>query len=350
MAIASAAPHHLAFSCDANSTYSDNIYSAASIGRAAGTAASCAVCPGPADALSCFTSPAEVWALLKPLPPGRRAISLEGEWSPYYCADADGSKFWQDTLADGGTIGPWGDQWSAEVKRRFDAWFGEYLKIGGQIDHVLSDFEMGGKAYWYAFATQPQHGGRPPQEALVSDRRWPALRDRLNALGAGWNVSFDNLSDMQSWTVHDPRASVWDLAVVDGMVAEYLNASVFAPIVAHFPDVRLSNFAHAHHSDPTGVAGAPPANGWWPHEVTSARTPLGTGSHVGTAQSASVCKRRSLPAHTTRGPALAPPTQRSLTCRCALRLGLRGRRRHQRHARAHDDHDGPRAHARRHAV
>ena len=79
MATAAAAPHHLAFSCDSptNATYSDNVYSAASIGHAAGTNASCAACPGPADVLSCFTSPAEVWALLQPLPPGRRAISLE---------------------------------------------------------------------------------------------------------------------------------------------------------------------------------------------------------------------------------------------------------------------------------
>ena len=244
--------------------------------------------PRPADVLSCFTSPADVWALLQPLPSGRRAISLEGLWSPYYCADAQGKKYWQDTLGDGSTLGPWGDQWAAEVAKRFDAWFGEYLKIGGSVDHILSDFEMGGHAYWYAFAMQPQHSGRPPQEALVSDKRWPALRHRLNALGIGWNVSFNNLSDMQSWTVHDPRASVWDLAVVDGMLGEYLNASVFRPIAAHFPGVRFSNFAHAHHTDPTGVAGAPPANGWWPHKVTSARTPLGTGSHVGTAQSTSI--------------------------------------------------------------
>ena len=288
IATVAATQHHFAFSCDSNSTYSNNLYSAASIGRATGAAASCAACPGPADVLSCFTSPADVWSLLQPLPSGRRAISLEGLWSPYYCADAQGKKYWQDTLGDGSTLGPWGDQWAAEVAKRFDAWFGEYLKIGGSVDHILSDFEMGGHAYWYAFAMQPQHSGRPPQEALVSDKRWPALRHRLNALGVGWNVSFNNLSDMQSWTVHDPRASVWDLAVVDGMLGEYLNASVFRPIAAHFPGVRFSNFAHAHHTDPTGVAGAPPANGWWPHKVTSARTPLGTGSHVGTAQSTSI--------------------------------------------------------------
>ena len=37
-----------------------------------------------------------------------------------------------------------------------------------------------------------------------------------------------------------------------------------------------------------GVDGPPPANGWWPYGTTSARTPLGTGSHVGTAQSTSI--------------------------------------------------------------
>eukprot|EP00665_Eupelagonemidae_sp_cell47_P000020 gene20-7124_t len=124
-----------------------------------------------------------------------------------------------------------------EVLRRFDAWFAAFKALGGEVDVILSDFEMGGKQ---------------PQDALVKDARWPALLTRLNGAGKPWNASFDDLSDMQEWTSADPRALVWDMVVVDGMVPEYLNASVYAPIAARFPDVQFSNFAHSHHTDPTG--------------------------------------------------------------------------------------------------
>lgn len=278
---------HTVFSCDShNVSFADNVFSAATIGHAPGASVGCGLCPGPADVAACFTSPADIWALLQPLPPGRRAISLEGMSSPYYCEDAHSVRYWQDTLDDG-SAAPWGDVWAAEVKRRFDTWFGEFARIGGTVDYILSDFELGGHAYWYAFAKQAGSKGRP-QEALQRDPRWPTLRARLDAMGARWNVSFDNLSDMQAWTVHDSRAQVWDAVVIDSQVAEYLNTSVYSPIASRFPRVRLSNFAHAYHTDPTGVAGPLPANGWWPHVATSARTPLGTGSHVGTDQSASV--------------------------------------------------------------
>ena len=62
---------------------------------------------------------------------------------------------------------------------------------------------MGAKAYWYDFAHQRSSGqttgqatGRP-QDVLVKDARWPALRARLNAAGAPWNATFDDLDDMQ---------------------------------------------------------------------------------------------------------------------------------------------------------
>ena len=275
---------HVAFSCDTQEERAgNNVFSAASIGRAG--QAGCAVCPN-ANISSCFTSPSAVWDQLSKLPAGRRAISLEG-FSPYYCENPSGAGktwWWQDKLSDG-SASPWGDVWAAEVHRRFSQWFQAYAKLGGQVDFILSDFEMGGKAYWYAFAMQ----GDRPQDALVKDSRWPALRHRLNLAGAPWNATFDDLGDMQEWSVHDPRANVWDLVVVDTMVAENLNASVYQPIARYFPRVAFSNFAHSHHSDPTGVSGPPPMGDFgWPYSTTGARTPMGTGSHVGTHQSTSI--------------------------------------------------------------
>jgi hypothetical protein len=281
---ATTATPHVAFSCDTQQELAgNNVFSAASIGRAGPPG--CAVCPN-ANVSSCWTSPESVWSQLKALPAGRRAISLEG-FSPYYCEMPGPGKtwWWQDKLADG-SASPWGDVWAAEVKRRFNEWFAKYASIGGQVDQILSDFEMGGHAYWYDFAHQ---GGRP-QDALQEDSRWPPLRHRLNLAGAAWNASFDDLSDMQQWTVHDARAGVWDHVIVDGLVAEYLNASVYQPIATRFPSVSFSNFAHGHHTDPTGVSGPPPPAGdfGWPFASTGARTPLGTGAHVGTHQTASI--------------------------------------------------------------
>ena len=297
---------HVTYSCDGGNA-SSNVLNAASLGRAG--KAGCAVCPN-ADVSTCWISPAEIWAQIEPLPAGRRAISLEG-FSPYYCEDANTTKWWwQDKLSDG-SRGPWGDVWAKEVLRRFDAWFAAFKALGGEVDVILSDFEMGGKAYWYTEITvdlMPRRGllltagtfpnryglafqptSKQPQDALVKDARWPALLTRLNGAGKPWNASFDDLSDMQEWTSADPRALVWDMVVVDGMVPEYLNASVYAPIAARFPDVQFSNFAHSHHTDPTGVAGPLPAgHGGWPFTETSSKTPIGTGSHVGTHQSKSI--------------------------------------------------------------
>ena len=95
---------------------------------------------------------------------------------------------------------------------------------------------------------------------------------------------------MQDWTSSDARAGVWGAVCVDHMRGEALNASVYAPIAAHFPAVKLSNFGApgAHHSDPTGIGGPPPAGGEWPYVATSSITPAGVGAHVGTAQSHSI--------------------------------------------------------------
>ena len=137
---------HVAYSCDStNASSGDNVFSAVSLRRIG--PAGCASCPG-ANISECWVSPASVWAQLEPLPPGRRAISLEGSAdAPYYCERANGTRWWMDPLDDG-SAGPWGDVWAAEVKRRFTAWFDAFAQLGGTVDVVLSDYEIGGHAYW----------------------------------------------------------------------------------------------------------------------------------------------------------------------------------------------------------
>jgi len=84
----------------------------------------------------------------------------------------------------------------------------------------------------------------------------------------------------------DWRGYIWNRVLVDTLIPEALNASMFEPIRAAFPRIRLSNFAHSHRSDPAGRGYENALGGWWSHSfATSSTTPVGTGAHVGTAQS-----------------------------------------------------------------
>lgn len=294
---AAAAWSYRALSCDTpanTSSKAGNFFSAAQLGIR-----NSAACPfaGP-DAKapgSCYSTPEDVWAQLKVLPAGSRSISLEG-LGMYYLQRDDSAHTWyyRDKLEYQGVPttydGPWADTWQQAISARFDGWFAAYAVLGATVDFILSDFEMGGTSYWYAMSHQPADpslpAGTTAQEVMMSDHRWPALQERLDARGKPFNVSFANVSDMASWSSTDMRAQVYDAVVVTDMVAEFLNSSVYQPIAKHFPSAKLSNFAHFHHSDPVTPPGAA-AGAWWPWTLTSAASPVGRGSHVGTHQSTS---------------------------------------------------------------
>ena len=62
-----------------------------------------------------------------------------------------------------------------------------------------------------------------------------------------------------------------------------LNESVYGPIATHFPTVRFSNFAHGHHTDPSGrtTPSSSDSVNLWPYPEGA----VGNGAHVGTHQS-----------------------------------------------------------------
>jgi hypothetical protein len=171
-------------------------------------------CPfaGPnADPLGpCFKSPTEVKAQLDLMPEGKRGISLEGT-SMYYLQknDSTRTRYFQDDLGCG-FIGPFMDTWANALNHRFTKWFANFSSIGGKVDIVLSDFEMGGHAYWYSFAQQQGNcSGQTAQDILQKDSRWPPLLKRLNEEGLKYNASFDDLHDMKSWTAFAIPFSDW---------------------------------------------------------------------------------------------------------------------------------------------
>ena len=196
---------------------------------------------------------------------------------------------YMDTLAGSGRVqGPWADVYRTAMKKRVTAWFAELKRIGGEVDLVLSDFEMGYHSSSYNWAHQPTADGSDPVDALLADPRWPALQAQLNHAGAPYGVNFSTASmrTMAEWHQRDWRMTVWGRVVPTLYVAALLNASVFAPIAASFPAVRFSNFAHSHHTDPSGVVSPSSLGTIW----AQAEVVIGLGAHVGTHQSTAFCK------------------------------------------------------------
>eukprot|EP00039_Didymoeca_costata_P002997 m.64396 g.64396 ORF g.64396 m.64396 type:complete len:504 (+) comp11647_c0_seq1:194-1705(+) len=274
------------YSCDTqNITIENYVFSATSLQIE--NSPECPQANATVDPLGpCFTSPSQIKAILDNYPPGGRAISLEG-LGMYYLQGIDpvtkqlDRMYFMDRLANG-VSGPWFDEWAAALKKRFTVWFAKFKEIGGDVDIILSDFEMGGKASFYSFSHQSPNA----TAFLIKDSRWPALQAQLNKVGEAKNVTFsdDEVLGMALWNQSDWHRYVWDKLLVDTMIPQALNSSVFEPIKASFPNISFSNFAHGHRSDPEFLPQC--LHGWWPHSFsTSSQTPIGTGSHVGTHQS-----------------------------------------------------------------
>eukprot|EP00038_Savillea_parva_P025692 m.48971 g.48971 ORF g.48971 m.48971 type:complete len:577 (+) comp7061_c0_seq1:143-1873(+) len=258
---------------------------------------SCPEGAGPtADPLGpCFTPPATVKSALDQLPAGVRALTLEAGPGMYYLFTPNASDapwggmhdmYYMDTLPGPAKVkGPWADVYTQATRSRFDAWFGKLKSLGGQVDLVLCDFEMGGHSSSYDWSHQPTADGSDPVDALLADPRWPKLQAQLNAAGAPYGVDFDEASvrDMKLWTSQDWRMHVWGQVVTTSGVAAMLNESVYGPIATHFPNVRFSNFAHGHHTDPSGrtTPSSSDSVNLWPYPEGA----VGNGAHVGTHQS-----------------------------------------------------------------
>ena len=177
----------------------------------------------------CYTTPAEAKAQLNAFPKGARALTLESGLGMYYLVDPNSSatrwpdhspRYYMDTLpGPAGVQGPWADSYVPEMVARFSAWFRELKRLGGEVDLVMSDFEMGYHTSSYNWAHQPTADGSNPTEALVVDPRWPALRARLNTAGAPYGVDFNesSVAAMADWTsqgtVWGYRMLVWNMVV-----------------------------------------------------------------------------------------------------------------------------------------
>ena len=232
----------------------------------------------------CFTSPRVVKQCLSSVPIGRRAVHLQGAiflegpitytqpWHDWRLPTSCGG--WGDintSYTRGCSL--WADEWQHIVSKRFEDWFAQLKALGGSVDVIMLDFES--TPYW-----EYQHFANDTAQ-ITSDPRWPDLMDELNAKGAEYSASFDNISDMHSWGADpmDWRQYVWPDVMLSRR-GSYLNASFFEPARKSFPNVKASDYDHSHRPKPGGQHWAYSFGG-----VT--KSPVCCGSHVGTHQSRS---------------------------------------------------------------
>ena len=130
---------------------------------------------------------------LDTLPEGSRALTLEWGTGMYYLVDCNATSctdkyggmrfmYYMDTLPGPGQVqGPWADVYNTAITKRMSAWFGELARLGGKVDYILSDFEMGDHSTVYSWVRQPTADGSDPRTALLADPRWsvaPPKRQR----------------------------------------------------------------------------------------------------------------------------------------------------------------------------
>ena len=178
------------------------------------------------------------------MPEGRRTLFL---WEftrdihvhpEDYCRDADGN------LTD--VRGIWWDHGVERIADRLDAWFGAFKELGGHVDVVVLDNEVG-LSNWAV--------GREPGrwDAIAADPRFDDVAEQLG---------FRDLSLVRNWR-RSGHYHHWN-DLMERRQAAAFNRAVYDPIRRHFPDVEFSNYSY-NASDPKYVC--PDVNGHWSDEV-----------------------------------------------------------------------------------
>lgn len=143
------------------------------------------------------------------------------------------------------------------VGDRFDKWFAEYKRIGGEVDFFVLDFESGMSNWHYR--------NKPEIFKKISDN--PESAKIAKDLG------FEDLSKVYKYMSGDSYLR-WN-AAMKPRVCDYVNKATFNPIKKHFPDVQMSNYSDFYYNSKYNV---PDTNG---HKIYK----YGHGGHVGTHQS-----------------------------------------------------------------
>jgi hypothetical protein len=149
----------------------------------------------------------------------------------------------------------WMDQWVRVVRQRYQQFFQQFRNAGGQVDLIMIDFEFKSLAHFEMGADRRVNPNSQPAktywEALTSDPRWGAVRDRL--IRAGFTAEQLLPANIGNWSSRDIRESIWN-AVMEERYHEYFDRAMISPVKALFPNVAIANYAEGYrsHSFPYG--------------------------------------------------------------------------------------------------
>ena len=158
--------------------------------------------------------------------------------------------------------GIWWDHGVEEIAARFDDFFARYKAIGGRVDAVVLDAEVG-LSNWALGRYEERY------RAIMADPRFEPIARQLG---------FRDLLTVMNWQQQRGPAQehfrIWN-GLMHRRVAQYVNRAVYEPIRKHYPHVKLSNWG-GYYNAPEFAC--PDLNG---HEQSR----FSRGAHVGTHQS-----------------------------------------------------------------
>ena len=209
-----------------------------------------------------LNNPTPVAAVLatQSMPAGSHVIHLSDfvELSGYGLGKYPGSGF-LDKVDSTGKVAPyymiWMDQWTSAVKSKITTFFTQFKALGGKVDMVVMDIESVGMDY-YRLRTVDHRvnpSSNPSQSiftAIMSDPRWPGVRDQL--LKAGLTQA--DLNSIATWAQGGREASIWN-AVMQNRLAKYIDQAIYQPLKQLFPNATVSNYGTYLHS-PTVSSGS----------------------------------------------------------------------------------------------
>ncbi len=137
---------------------------------------------------------------------------------------------------------------TAEIKEWVEAFFAEYSRIGGKLDGIYVDVEyVYGNAY-YIHTEQFEKGNMECYWEIVNNPLYKTtVRPKLEKWGfTFWGEAMQDDIRSEIWTMSgsqgmEKEQSIWD-HVVEELMADCLNESIFEPMLKYYPDALFCDY------------------------------------------------------------------------------------------------------------
>jgi len=190
----------------------------------------------------------------------------------------------QGHTTQGGNFVPYRDVWwengRADVKNQINSFFEEYKQIGGEVDVIILDVEVG-MSNWALnnIANTKYESSLDDQNridyylAIQNDPRYSEIQQELSFSDI---LYVANYLDFRN-TAHEYDYLEWNELMYDRL-SEFYKESIYNPIKSNYPSIRLNEYNHHYWSDDFPV---PDRNG---HPIYL----RGDGTHTGTYQTRAI--------------------------------------------------------------